>query len=174
MKTLADLKRDAKEGKIFAKLIIRNGEQCTDINTPEMLKGYRKITDSNSNSITFLTPDGKPSILPIEKASLLEYNQNTITIYKSGERDFNAEEIKIMQQWREIEKTEEYQEQAKIDMITDGSTTYWKRVKFFTDNDALFLIGTKSKGKCYNHNTGKMLDDTIKGKISMKYEIKQN
>jgi hypothetical protein len=51
MKTLAELKRDAKAGKISAILVERFGKTGTDI--PEMLRGKRKVIDANSVGIHF-------------------------------------------------------------------------------------------------------------------------
>lgn len=67
MKTLAELKRNAKSQTLLAEMVIR----CGDHDIPERLMGWRGIVDANSNSITFLTKEGKKSQLDIEFASLV-------------------------------------------------------------------------------------------------------
>lgn len=82
MKTIAQLKRDAKSGEYKGRMIIRNG----NYNIPERLNGWRKIVDSNTKSIFFLNNEGKKSELQLPKATLVEYTDNLLTIYNPGER----------------------------------------------------------------------------------------
>lgn len=52
MKTLAQLKRDAKAGTIEARMTYRFGEGI-----PERLRGWRRIVNSNSVAIFFKNID---------------------------------------------------------------------------------------------------------------------
>ena len=54
-KTLADLKREAKAGKLSGEKVLR----CGMPNVPDKLKGIRRIVSSNSVGITFLNAEGK-------------------------------------------------------------------------------------------------------------------
>ena len=103
MKTLADLKRDAKSGTLEAKMIVRCGS--TDI--PEQLSGWRKIIDSNSVAIFVLRHDGKKSELPLKKSSLVEYDGDSLTVYSAGLRDLTEQEQRVMDGWKQIASTEE-------------------------------------------------------------------
>lgn len=169
MKTLAELKRNAKSQTLLAEMVIR----CGDHDIPERLMGWRGIVDANSNSITFLTKEGKKSQLDIEFASLVEYEENKLTIYLPGFRDLNEEESKIMQEWQTITKTEKYQKQAEIDAYTDGSSTFWQQKAFFINKGYEYLMGFNTiNGLKYDFNTQKIRDKAVKGEISMQYNIK--
>jgi hypothetical protein len=171
MKTLADLKRDAKSGRISGEMVIRMGS--TDI--PETLKGRRKIVDANTVGIKFLNNNGKKSELRISCASLVEYDNDSLTIYSPALRELNDDEKQIMSQWQEIANTEEYQKQSEIDLLTDGSSTYWKRKHFFVDKGYAYLLGhEKLRGMKYDYNTGMVKDDKIKGEIELQYKIYRN
>lgn len=164
MKTLAQLKRDAKAGKLFAEMVIRQG--TADI--PERLKGKRQIIDANSVGITFLNNDKKKSELRIESASLLEYTDDSITIYRAGLRDLTVDERAMFDKWESMRDLK----QEEIDMLTDGSSSYYKRKHFFIDAGYEYLLGyDKVKGKRYDFNTKMVYDNSIKGDIEMKYTI---
>lgn len=168
MKTLADLKRDAKAGKISGEMIIRCGG--TDI--PERLRGIRKIVDSNSVGITFLNADGKRSEMPIKSASLVSYDDDSLTIYSAGKRDLNTDELSVFKEWESISGTEEFRERERIDALSDGSSTYYQKKYFFKDRDFEYLLGYDTiRGKKYDFRDGKIIDNSIKGDIEMQYKI---
>lgn len=164
--SLAQLKRDAKEGKLYAKTIIANGSK--DI--PSKLKPIRQIVDSNSNSITFLCKDGKKSLLYLDYASLVDYTDDAITVYYPGERALNEKEQEIMDEWEEI--AEKHEKQYEIDVLTDGNTMFYMHKNFFTNKGYAYLLGYDTiKGKRYNRNTKMVIDNSIRGPIDMQYEI---
>lgn len=68
-KTLADLKRDAASGKIAFELIERYGKTGNEL--PERLRGIRLVQSV---------------------ASLIEYTEDTLTVYSAGERSLTDEE----------------------------------------------------------------------------------
>ena len=167
MKTLSELKAIAKTNLYEAKLIYRYGEEI-----PERLSGWRKIVGSNSVAIFLLNNEGKQSELRIENASLIEFNDTILSIFEVGERELNEEELKLLQAWKEITDTEEYKKQGEIDALTDGSQNYYKKKSFF--RNAEYMLGFDfSQGKRYNHNTGKMYDKKVKGKIILQYEFRK-
>ena len=171
MKTLADLKRDAKAGLISGEMVCRFGK--TDI--PENLKGKRKIIDANSVGVKFLNADGKKSELRISAASLVEYSDDSLTIYSPGKRELNSEEQAFMNKWKEIENTSEFQERSRIDALSDGSSTYWQKKHFFVDGGFEYLLGYEMKqGKKLDFSTGLITDNKVKGDIELQYKIYKN
>ena len=168
MKTLADLKRDAKSGNYEGEMVVRYGS--SDI--PERLQGRRKLIDANSVGISFLNQDGKKSECRIDAASLVEYNRDTLTIYNPGLRDLTEEEQRIMDAWKRITETPEYQQRAAIDMLSDGSSTYWQQKSFFEKSSCPWLFGTdKIAGKKYDYRSGKVYDNKVKGDVILQYKI---
>lgn len=171
MKTLAELKRDAKSGKISGKMIMRFGSN----EIPEKLQGMRKIVDANTVCIKFLNTDGKTSELRVEAASLVEYSGDRLTIYNAGKRDLNEIEKSIMKEWEKISSTKEYEEKANIDALTDGSSTYYKEKGFFEKSSCPYLFGMDMKqGKKRDLSSGLIIDNAIKGDIVLQYEIYHN
>lgn len=171
MKTLAELKREAKSGTLEGKFIYHGnfGE-----NLPVRLQGWRKLVDSNSVSIFFLTPDGKKSELRLDKASLVEYDGKTLTVFNAGYRDLTEEEQCVMNAWKEKSSTPQFKAQAEVDALTDGSSTYWAEVFYFRNAGYEYLMGlNKQRGMKYDFNSGKVQDDKIKGAVCMQYEIRK-
>ena len=171
MKTLADLKRDAMTGLYEGRMLIRCGS-ADDI--PERLQGWRKIQGANSKAIFFLRDDGNLSELRIEKSSLVEYDDYSLTTYRAGYRDLNDEEKKVMDGWKAYSGTPDFKAQAEADVYTDGSSTYWSEVAYFKKAGKEYLMGHEKQGGLkYDYRTGKVQDDKIKGEVDMKYEIRK-
>lgn len=163
-KTLAQLKRDAKAGILYGEMIIRNGN--TEI--PDHLKGKRPIVGANSVGIFFLNNNGRRSGLDIPCASLVEYTDDYLTIYNPGLRDLTPDEQAVFDEWESMRD----HRQEEIDMLTDGSTTYWRRKYFFIDKGYEYLLGYEfKKGKKIDFNTGKVYDKRNKGSVCMKYKL---
>lgn len=169
-KSLAELKRNAMEQKIEMKLspvgVWRDG-------LPERLQGWRKAIGANSNSITLLNGEGHESKLYIDCASLVYYDNNSLTIYNAGLRELTAEEQRIVDGWKAKSSTKDFQERMWADAMTDGSSTYWAEVAYFGKNNAMYLMGTEWERGCkYDYNTGKVYDKKIKGNVQLQYEIR--
>ena len=168
MKTLAELKRDAKAGKIYAEMIERFGSA----EIPEKLRGKRKVIDANSVGITFLNADGKKSELRIEAASLVEYTDKNIIIYNPGLRDLTLDEQAVFDRWEAEKERTNYKERVEIDALSDGSSTYWQEKAFFEREGYEYLFGTEKKqGKKFDYNTRKVWDNKVKGNVMLKYEL---
>ena len=163
IKTLSQLKRDAKSGKVYMEMIERFGS--TDI--PDKLKGRRQLVDANSVGVKFLNNDGKKSELRVEAASLIEYTDKELTAYTPGLRDLTEAEKDIMDSW-ELQRDKRMEE---LDLMTDGSSQYWKRKTFFIDAGYEYLLGNTKQGKKYDFNTKKVRDNKIKGDVELKYKI---
>ena len=171
MKTLADLKRDAKSGTLEGRFTYHD---MWKEDLPARLQGWRKLIASNSVSIFFQNADGNVSELQVKKASLVEYDGETLTIYYAGYRDLTADEQHVMDAWSKIASTDEYKERAHYDALTDGSSTYYQKLWFFRDAGYEYLMGLEEqRGMKYDFNTGKVRDDKVKGPICMRYEIRK-
>ena len=173
MKKLADLKRDLQVGTklklIFSRFISRH----------KFLKTVRYVVKKNTQGIC-LNEDStakKGSYLDYPKASLLKYDGETITIYNSGKRHLTKKEKDIM---LNVPKDEE---QDRIDIMSDGSTMFWRRTRYYKEAGKYYLLGvSKEKGKRLLHGTRATVkdgsfsdwfieDDGIKGDKALVYEI---
>lgn len=171
MKTLADLKRDAKSGTLEGRFTYHS---MWLEGLPERLQGWRKLVDCNSVAVFFLNKDGKKSELRIGKASLVEYDGETLTVYNAGYRDLNADEQRVLDEWAKIAGTDEYKERAHIDAQTDGSSTYYQKLRFFKNAGYEYLMGLEEqRGMKFDWNTGKVRDDKVKGSVCMRYELRK-
>lgn len=170
MKTLAELKREAKSGTLEGRMIIRGGSD----NIPDKLKDWRKIVGSNSVSIFFQMSDGSVSELGLPKASLVEYDGQTLTVYNAGFRDLTVDEQRVMDGWNEKSSTPEFKAQAEVDALTDGSSTYWAEVAYFRKVGYEYLRGTtEQRGLMYDSIQKQVRDAKIKGTVCMRYEIRK-
>lgn len=170
MKTLQDLKRDAKTGMLEARLIIRCGS--TDI--PERLQGWRKIIGSNSTAIFLMMNDGRKSELPVPRASLVEYDGAYIRQYLAGFRSLTEKEQSFLEEWKRYASEPSFAAQVEADAYTDGTSTYWTKVAFFSKAGYEYLMGfNKKRGMVYNPQKGVVYDDRIKGQLYMEYEVRK-
>ena len=171
MKTLADLKRDAKSGTLEGRIDFHSMWQD---GLPERLQGWRRLVDSNSVAIFFQNADGKKSELRLEKSSLVEYDENSLTVYFAGYRDLNDAERRVMDGWRRITSTPEFKERGRVDALTDGSSTYYEKVAYFRKAGMEYLMGLeRQRGLKYDNYLMKVQDDSIKGEVGMRYEIRR-
>lgn len=132
------------------------------------------MVDSNSVAIFFQNADGKKSELRLEKSSLIEYDGNSLTVYFAGYRDLNAEERKVMDEWNRISGTPEFKERGRVDALTDGSSTYYEKVAYFRKAGMEYLMGNeRQRGLKYDSYLMKVQDDSIKGEVGMRYEIRK-
>lgn len=162
MKTLADLKRDAKNRTIMFELIERFGEKKNEI--PERLRGIRKIVKVNSTAITLISEHGEKSDLDFPRAKLMEYNDDSLVIYEAGYRELTDEEQTILEDWQKIED-------AYYERYPYGDT-FCKRLDYFKKCPCPWLVGSEViKGKCYSKRLKKIKDNSIKGKPVLKYKI---
>lgn len=176
--SLAQLKRDAKTGKIEAEFEIRCGEKCTSENLIPLLQGKRKMVDSNSVAIFFLNAEGKKSELQLPKASLVEYTDDRLTLYYPGYRKPNTEEQKALDEWNKIRETKEFKDQLEIDCLTDGSSTYYREKWFFEDRNLNYLRGLdEERGLKLDFNRKNsgcedfIRDANIRGEVDMQYKL---
>lgn len=157
MKTLADLKRALTPGRELT-LLSRFGREMNQT---------RKVVKLQTNAVVF-NVDGKTSWLTWPKASLLEFDGEYIKTYGKGTRPMTAEEQAIKDGYEKIRNME----QEKIDMLSDGSTSYYQAIRYYTEKDALYLMGHEfQRGLKFDWNTGLILDESIKGKLELVYRL---
>lgn len=171
--SISQLKKDAKAGILRAELTYWKGEEIIP-----RLKGIRPVVGSNSVAIFFLNADGNKSELPIPKSALVDYTEDELCIYYPGYREPNAEEKKVLDEWAAIESSAEYHERATTDCLTDGSSTYWKKVAFFKKKGMEYLMGhEKQRGlklDCNRRNAGEpcfIRDEDVRGDLEMRYVL---
>lgn len=167
MKSLAQLKRDAKTGKIKTRCIYFCGESVSD-KTPDRITGIRPLVDSNSNGIFFQNANGEKSELWIDRASLVEYNDNTIVVHYPGYRKPTPGEQRILDEY----------EQYKIE---NPDHSYWSMIGFFEKRNAAYLTGhEEQKGLKLDFNQRNagspeiIRDKSIPGKIMNIYLIEKD
>lgn len=161
MKTLADFKRDAANGKIKLEMVERYGKSGEEI--PARCRGIRIVKKVNTVGITLETSDGLTSELDFPAAKLIEYDGKTLTIYDKGERDLTEQERKILADWQKIE--DDYYRNNPY------GESYWKKKDYFKNCPCPWLAGFEMvRGKYYNHN-GKILDNQIRGNAILKYNV---
>ncbi|MEF9983743.1 MAG: hypothetical protein RR806_07450 [Oscillospiraceae bacterium] len=170
--TLAQLKRDCKAKILKAEMTIR----CGDTDIPERLQGIRPLVDSNSVAIFFLNSDGKQSEMQIKRSKLVEYTDDTLTIFYPAKRDFNEKEQKIMDGWNKIASTDEYKQRSDMDALTDGSSTYYQEKAYFGESECPYLFGFEESCGCkYDINSKKIVDYSLKSDdIEMQYKLYRN
>ena len=155
MKTLAQLKRDVKVGTKMT-LLERFGTKMSE---------PKEVCHVQGNGIAFKKGE-KRSYLTWPQASLIEYTGSEIKIYAPGLRDLSAEEKRI------IDTKPVDAKQSTIDIMTDGSTMFWRGKRHFEDHDALWYYNWH-KGLKYDSRTGRMYDKSIKGSVELHYRIEE-
>ena len=163
MKSFNELKRDLKDnigGTLKVLYHFRANE--------DMMQD-RKIEKVQSNAIVTSFGTHKACWLYYPKsANLVEYNDNIFTIYEAGERDLTEAEKKHLEAMKHLTTEEE----KEIDLLTDGSTDYWRRKAYASDNKVEYLLGFEEvRGLKYNHNTGRVRDNKVKGQKLYTFEI---
>lgn len=157
MKKLAQFKRDAASG-MSLELIERYGNK----KLPERLQGVRKVIKTNTVGVTLQDQKGNYSQLVLDRASLVEYDGETLVIYDPGRRPVSEQEEKLLHEAEKIYK--EYK-----DTYAGG---FWQVKRFFKESPCPWMRGTEFvKGQKYEHNTGLVIDKHIKGEAILRYHV---
>lgn len=167
MKTLADLKRDLQVGTAVEMVNFHNGQDI-----PEKLQGIRYVVKVKSNGVEFSKDKNaiKGSFLHYPKATLCEYDGENLRIYESGTRELTAWEKSIRD--NVPSDRPENKEAVEWEARTDGSGFYWKDKAYYKENKAEYLAGYETvRGLRYNYNDKNIIDDNIKGELSLVYKI---
>ena len=158
MKTLADLKRDAKTGRMYMLMTERFGS--TEI--IDRLKGVRPVIGCNTVAITLRNQDGKPSDMRFENAALTEYTGDTLTIYNPGKRDLTPEEQAVLDQ--------AVAERKAYETVYPNSDSYYIGKSYIQKSPFPYLNGWKTiQGKRYDYK--QITDNHLKGEAILKYKV---
>lgn len=174
MKTKAQLLRDAKSGRL--RTVISYHASFDGRKLPDRLQGVRPIVDANSVAIFFGCGDGGRSACYLPTAKLIDYDDDHISIYSPGYRKPTPAEARALDDWEKIAERPDYKRQLETDCLTDGSTTYYMRKRFFADRDMLYLLGYEKQRGCILDRNRLDLpdfikDDSVRGELSIRYDI---
>lgn len=163
--SLAELKRQARAGKIKFEMIERYGKTGDEI--PEYCRGIREVARVNTVAIILVTADGKESELRFDSAKLVEYDGKSLTIYAAGERDVTAEEQAVLDGAQKI-----MNRHLKVNPYGDGG--FWECEQFYKNSPCPWMSGYKTvRGKRYNNYNGKVVDNSVRGRAILRYTIHQ-
>lgn len=171
MKTLADLKRDLKVGD---KIVMTfNALEGSSDRIKQFIGVERYIISKNTQGIK-ISPDKNAkngSFLDFpKKATLCEYDGETLKIYDAGFRELTEREKEVKE--NVTSRREENKEEVTMELMTDGSGFYWKDKQYYKENNMEYLAGHETvRGLRYHYNTGKIEDESIKGLLSLEYKI---
>lgn len=182
MKTRADFFKDCKTKHLALETIVNNAWKE---GLPDRLKGIREITKVKSNAICLSTvmKDGtvRDSQLDLPRANLIDYDGETLSIYKSGKRVPNTVEQQALDDWEKETQTAEYKRDAEMDCYTDTYLTFYSKQTFFYKRGLSYLCGfEREKGMKLdiNHHPSKpedpkyLIDDeNVRGELFFKYKI---
>lgn len=167
MKTLADLKRDLNIGTALTLIESETMPEHRNLNKK------RYIIKKNSVGVTLAEDMNatKGSIMDYpKKATLLDYDGEFITLYQAGRRPLTDTEREIMA--NVPSKRPKNAEAVYNEVMTDGSRFYYEDKHYYQNMDAEYLTGHETiRGLRYDYNTQEIIDETIKGKIDLKYKI---
>ena len=178
MITLSEFFRLAKDTPLEFLLTERWGET-----PPERLSGWRKVTKVQTKSLKLGS-----SWLDLPRASLVDITwdgeKGTLVAYAPGFRPLNEKELGALADWeREVASKEDYQKQLEIDLLSDGSCTYWQEKAYFEQKGLPYLFGVSEwHGLSYTSNPDKIdekghyvreiRDASLKGKCVLKYQFR--
>jgi len=155
MKTKADLKRTLQIGtqlkRVYNSLGWGSGRASQG--------SIGTVSKVQTNGVYL---DGRWLDIPV--ASLIEFDGTSLKLYYPGLRDLSPTEQDI------IDNRPRDPEQERMDLLTDGSTMYWRDKRYFSEKEANWYWGW-NKGLRYDHNEKKMWDRKIKGDLQLEYEV---
>ena len=161
MATLAQLKRDAHSGKMSLLLFWRYGATGDDL--PNRLRGQRKVIRANSVGLVIRTGT-EETMLYIDNAKLVDYDGETLTVYRPAYRDLTDQERFILNTWN-TKETEYF-------LKNPFGDSYGMRKKYFAESLCPWMDGiTKVRGKSYVSHKDKVLDQSIRDDIALRYQV---
>lgn len=171
MKTLSDLKRDLTIGTAIEMTFNEYAPSSERVKT---LVGVKRYVVKKSTTGVQLSPDknavkGSQLDYPA-KATLCEYDGETLNIYNAGLRELTDNERSILENKPSVRL--ENREAVRDELMTDGSSFYWKDKAYLKEHDAEYLAGHETiRGMRYDFNTKMIIDEKIKGNLSLAYKI---
>lgn len=142
MATLADFKRQLVVGaKIKGGYFGKPNHNKDEV---------REVISIQSNGVWLKGEKGR-SFFEIPKAKCSSFDGETLKIYETGWRALTDEEKSVMEEWKKVADTEEFKRRAEVDILTDGSSTYWQEKAFYEDRGMAHLF-THTATKYLDHN----------------------
>lgn len=138
--TYAKLKRDIKDYNIITKCVYWCGSPI-DEKTPNRIKGERPIVKVYSNGIGFKRTDGEISKLWIDRAKLIDYTGDKLTVYYPGYRMPTDEESAVITAWDRYKQSDEWKEYERQDREYWTNICFWKEKSFFEAHKMEYLMG---------------------------------
>lgn len=161
-KTLAALKRDAESGNLSLELVEWHRKTGDEI--PRRLRGIRKVVGAYSGGITLEGGDGNKSQLPIDGAKLIEYTDDTLTVYAPGLREPTAEEYEVLAHRDRI--------MAEYTRRSPHAEPYWKDKEIFQESSCPWMSGFETvRGKRYIWATQMVQDNAVRGDAMLRYKV---
>jgi len=166
MKTLAELKRE-----------LNIGNSITLVESPTMvshkwLNIKRYVIKKQGNGV-YLSPDKndtKGSFLEFTNAKLTEYDGKEIRVYQPGNRELTAQEKHALDNCPS--KRPENKEIVEIDIMTDGSRSYWMDKEYYQNIGMEYLENSRgTKRVDWNRDSITIIDEQIKGNLLLRYTI---
>ncbi len=170
MKTKADFMKDAKSGNIKLRLIGGENYSWIKEKRPQNL-APRTVVKAQTNAIYLEGQEngGKGSYLSIPAASLMEYDGETVSLYDPGTRDMTPEELANA---RAAEA-----ERARWESENPYSDSFWHMKDFYRNCSTpwIYFGSGKVKGKTAGQGKdyGRIVDDSIKGRMVLQYAVER-
>lgn len=159
MKTMAELKREANSGKMALELVERYGS--TEI--IDRLKGVRPVIKANSVGLILRNMDGQESHMDIKKASLMEYDGETLKVFTPGTRPLNSAEAATLEKAEKARKDYE--------ACYNGADGYYIYKRTLKESPFPYLAGDTMRGCRFDRYNNQIFDDTIKGNAILVYKV---
>lgn len=166
MKTFADLKRALTVGRSITLTDAPAMPSHKYINVP------RFIIKTQTNGVYLSTDKDsqKGSFMDLPRASLVDFDGDTISIYNVGERDLTEDEKRIMD--NAPSRRPENKEACERDVMTDGSSMFYADRAYYKGLDAQYLEGFEVvRGLRFDFNRRKVNDEATKGTLQLKYKL---
>lgn len=159
--TLAELKRKLDVG-VNLTMVYHHWNESDRVH--KLLNVTRPIVKKNTQGV-WLELDGKKSFLDFPShASLVEANDKGFSMYEAGYRPLTAEEQAIKDNEPKDDK------QSELDMMTDGSTMFYRRRAYYKEHNAEYLQGLEQqRGLYFDFNRKLVRDCKIKGLKLLEY-----
>lgn len=159
MKTMAELKREANSGKMALELVERYGS--TEI--IDRLKGVRKVLKANSAGLVLQNLNGEESRMDIKKATLMEYDGETLKIFNPGVRPLNSSEVATLAKADKARRDYE--------ACYNGADGYYIYKRTLKESPFPYLAGDTMRGCRFDRYNNQIFDDTIKGDAILVYKV---
>lgn len=164
LRPLAELKRNLQIGNSLTLV------ESPDLPNHRGLNVKRYIVKKQGNGV-YLNPDKQAkngSFLEFNNAKLTEYDGEEIRTYKPGKRELTEDERRIYN--NRPSQRKENEKLLERDILGDGSTTYWMDKKYLSDNNMSYIFDHDGS-KRYDYNSDMIIDEQIKGDLSLRYII---